>query len=47
MYADDTNLLVTEHLDCQSQEEFGHVKKWAFKNNMIINKAKNQRTGIL
>ena len=38
-YADDTNLLVPEHTDCQLDEEFGHIHNWALENKMIINNA--------
>ena len=41
-YADDTNLLVPEHTDCQLGQEFGHIENWALKNKMIINKAKTK-----
>jgi len=30
-YADDTNLLVPEHTDCQLDEEFAHIENCALK----------------
>jgi ribonuclease P/MRP protein subunit RPP40 len=36
-HADDTNLLVPEHTDVQLCDEFDAIRRWAFRNKMIIN----------
>jgi len=40
--ADDTNVFVPKHTDCQLDEEFSHTENWALKNKMIIIKAKTK-----
>ena len=36
-FADDTNLIVPEHTDCELTVEFEHIRQWSADNNMVIN----------